>query len=74
MVALLLNLIMGGFLKLLILFGVIYLGYRLITKPFRDYAKAVKRNQRSQSSNKKTKKASDKTDNLGDYIDYEEVE
>jgi len=75
MVVLQFNLIMGGLLKLLLLFGVFFIGYRMFTKPFRQYVKAKKKHERFKTkSEKSSKNKPDKTDNIGDYIDYEEVE
>lgn len=75
MVALYFNLIMGRLLPILLFLGIIYIGYRLITKPFRDYVKAAKKQERfGKKSEQKNKNTSSPSEDLGDFIDYEEVE
>lgn len=67
---------MGFLLKVLIVFGVLYFGYRMVTKPFRDYVKAAQKQakMREKQSQNPNKKSETKTENVGEYIDYEEIE
>lgn len=63
--------------KLLIIFFLLYLGARYITKPFRDVIKQAKREtekMRQDYQQKQEQKQTSKTDELGEYIDFEEIE
>ncbi len=69
--------------KIILLFFLLYLGFRMITKPFRDAFRMMKKqmnqmneemNARSRTTNKNQPKEQSKSDNIGEYIDYEEIE
>lgn len=64
-------------LKIVLIIALLYLGFRYITKPFRDLAKQHRANaerfnkQKTQNAKAENKT---KTENIGDYIDYEDIE
>jgi len=66
---------MAIFLKVLVIFILIYIGFRMITKPFRDYIRAIKKQTEIRKDQRASTETNDtKTKDLGEYIDYEEVE
>lgn len=65
-------------LKVVSILALLYLGFRYITKPFRDLANQHKANadrikKDRENSNGTKREANTKTEDLGDYIDYEDV-
>lgn len=64
-------------LKVLLILALLYLGFRYITKPFRDLARQHKANaeriRKDRGKGATRKENSTKTENLGDYIDYEDI-
>lgn len=65
-------------LKIVLIIALLYLGFRYITKPFRDLAKQHKENaerfNKQKSKNATASKTETKTEHIGDYIDYEDIE
>lgn len=61
-------------LKLLLVVALLYLGIRMITKPFRDVIKKAAKQQEQYQNQSTTNTNTSKTDDIGEYIDYEEIE
>lgn len=63
------------FFKILLIFLLLILGVRYITKPFRDILKqTVKFREKVEKQKRENNNKTSKTDDLGEYIDYEEIE